>query len=359
MRAAHFGWLAVCAGSALHCQQDRTPLTSAAGHSGAGQSAADGGGAGVVAEPRAGRGGASAAGRAGSPVGGSGGAGQAAAAGRAGQPSAGGAGGAGTGPAAGGGGGNAGAGDGSAGAGAGFFGASRCADADFWLCEDFESGSLDKTRWQAMASLPKIDSVHAARGSKALHVSTGATAPSGITTTEIFPTPDENYWGRLFVYFEQLPSSPVWAHWTIVGANPTPDSAIKGEIRVGGQLDTKQNRFGVGTDHGPTGDWTNLDADPKAAKSVPVGSWICVEWQHDGGHDQTRFFWDGEEHPSLGTTPDTPHGANSSVKYLLPTLGSVWFGFWNYDQGKTTKPDHYDVWLDEIALAGERIGCER
>ncbi|MEY4581297.1 MAG: hypothetical protein RL701_6000 [Pseudomonadota bacterium] len=211
-----------------------------------------------------------------------------------------------------------------------------------------------------MSKLPKIDDVHAARGSKALHVSTGATEGSGITTSKIFPTANENYWGRLFVYFDALPTTPAWAHWSIVGANPTNDSAIKGEIRVGGQLDTKINRFGVGTDRGPTGDWTNLDNDPnKMPVAVPLKTWLCIEWQHDGGNDSTRFFANGVEHPSLGTTRDVSHLTNPSVKYDLPTLGSVWFGFWNYNQGKATTPDHYDVWIDEIALDGERIGCEK
>jgi len=30
-----------------------------------------------------------------------------------------------------------------------------------------------------------------------------------------------------------------------------------------------------------------------------------------------------------------------------------------YDQRKAVTPDHFDVWIDEIALNGERIGCER
>ncbi|MET0385928.1 MAG: hypothetical protein ABW321_08210, partial [Polyangiales bacterium] len=240
-----------------------------------------------------------------------------------------------------------------------FFGESRCGAADVWLCEDFESGALDSARWQAMFNLPTIDDQHAARGGKALHVSTGATTGSGIATKQIFPTPDENYWGRLFVYLTALPTTPTWAHWTLVGAGPTSDSAIKGEVRVGGQLDTAINRFGVGTDGGPTGDWTNLDADSPEPAAVPLNTWICLEWQHDGQHDETRFFKDGVEHPSLATTKQTDHGGNSDVPFELPTIGSIWFGFWNYNQGKPVQPDHFDVWLDEIALDGARIGCER
>jgi hypothetical protein len=45
------------------------------------------------------------------------------------------------------------------------------------------------------------------------------------------------------------------------------------------------------------------------------------------------------------------------VKYDVPTFSSVWVGFWNYDQGQTMTPDHFDVWIDEVAFDDERIGC--
>ena len=60
-------------------------------------------------------------------------------------------------------------------------------------------------------------------------------------------------------------------------------------------------------------------------------------------------------------TVNKPHresGYIASVKYELPTIASVWVGFWNYDQGKPTTPDHYDVWVDEFALDSQRIGCD-
>jgi hypothetical protein len=244
-----------------------------------------------------------------------------------------------------------------------FFGASRCNGAGLLLCDDFESGTLDTSIWKVKwpAQAPVFDSTRFARGGKSLHFHTSAVAPAGIETSHIFPVSHETYYGRMFVYFEALPTSPQWAHWTIVGANPSSsDSAsIKGEVRVGGQFDGTIERFGVGTDGGPTGDWTNLDKDPSGTPSaVPNGQWICIEWMHDGENDETRFYWDGVEHPSLDTTKDVKHQGNASVKYELPTIASVWVGFWNYDQGKPTTPDHYDIWVDEFALDSQRIGCD-
>jgi hypothetical protein len=322
------------------------------GHTGsAGDRAADGGGSGNRSD--AGRAGAMGAGSGGA-IGGTSGAGGTSAAGGMGGSSA----------IAGRAGASSGAGGGSSGAaGSGgtqgqqddFFGASRCSAA-LLLCDGFEAAAIDKSVWQTKFTAPTLDSTRAARGSQSLHFSTSATGSSGIETSKIFPTAKNAYYGRMFVYFDALPTSPQWAHWTIAGAKGT---SVAGEIRVGGQFDGKINRFGVGSDGGPTGDWTNLDADPQSGGStqVPEDRWLCVEWLHDGAADESRFFLDGVEHPSLHTNRDVKHGGTASAKYDLPDMTAVWVGFWNYDQGKTVVPSHFDVWIDEVAFDDERIGC--
>jgi hypothetical protein len=127
------------------------------------------------------------------------------------------------------------------------------------------------------------------------------------------------------------------------------------EIRVGGQFNPQvdKNLFGVGTDGGPTGDWTNLDGDD-GAKPVPVQTWVCLEWMHKGDTSETKFWWDGVEHPSLATT-ESMHGG-SDDPYTLPDFKSIWFGWWLYQEDPV--PDHYDVWIDEIAVDYARIGCD-
>ena len=231
-----------------------------------------------------------------------------------------------------------------------FFGASRCSSA-FALCEDFERTTLDTTRWSVQGPAPAIETARAARGMRSAHFHTTDNGLSLIHATSIFPAMNDTYWGRMFVWFDAMPTAPMWAHWSIVGAE---GSGNETEVRLGGQYDGQKNRFGVGTDRGPTGDWTNLDEDPGDA--VPVDSWICVEWLHKGDTDETRFFWDGVEHPSLHTTA-TDHGGSQSQQFLLPEFESVWVGWWLYQAGTT--PPAFDVWIDEVAFDGERIGCSR
>jgi hypothetical protein len=233
-----------------------------------------------------------------------------------------------------------------------FFGASRCAQAHVQLCEDFESGSLDKTTWSVSGTPPVVDGLQHARGSKALHITQVGSGLSYIKETKTFPEANDTYYGRVFVYFQTLPGVAMgYAHWTFVAASGT---GIPGEIRLSGQLQNGSNLFGVGTDNrtdGGTGDWTNSDNDPHPPVPVPLGQWLCIEWLHQGQTSETRFYWDGVEHPSLYTSA-IRHGGNANP-YLLPNFTNVWIGWQEYQTTTAT----FELWVDEIAIDSQRIGC--
>jgi hypothetical protein len=232
-----------------------------------------------------------------------------------------------------------------------FFGDSRCTS-DVLFCEDFEATTISTSRWTVHGTAPMLDTVHAARGQQAMHFHTMTNGQSRLQTDDIFPVAGGRYYGRMFVWMDALPTAPDWAHWTLMGAA---GDTHAGEIRVGGQWDRMRDRFGVGTDGGDTGDWTYLDQDPTGhVVPAPTQQWVCIEWMHDTTNETTAFFWDGVEHPSLGTTA-TMHGGTASAQYLLPDFRSVWIGWWLYQSGST--PDHFDVWIDEVVLDDERIGC--
>lgn len=243
---------------------------------------------------------------------------------------------------------------------AAFFGASRCAAAHLQLCEDFESGALDPAVWTATGVAPVVDDRRAARGRRALHVRIDGNGPSAIAETRTFPAANDTYFGRMFVYFQSLPAPAAgfdYAHWTFAAASGT---GVKGEVRLSGQMQNGVNLFGVGTDSlddpNGSGDWTNPDRDPGPAGTpspVPAGQWLCIEWMHDGAHDRTRFWWDAVEHPSLATTPATPHLGNAAVPFTLPAFTKLWVGWQEYQ--KTTEP--FELWIDEVAVDGARIGC--
>jgi hypothetical protein len=235
-----------------------------------------------------------------------------------------------------------------------FAGAPRCAGLDLQICEDFESGTFDSATWtlhqSAAGDAPTIDSIHVMRGTKAAHFHTSNNEFSYISETKTFPEMNNTFWGRMFFYIDALPVTPTGAHFTVVEGAGTGDTS---KVREGGQF----RKFGVGTDGGPTGDWTNIDQDPTkdTAKEIPEKTFVCVEWEYKGDTNETHFYADGVEHPSLATSPTVMHGANSAVQYVLPQFTSLWLGWWLYQAGPM--PDHYDVWIDEIAIDKARIGC--
>ena len=241
-----------------------------------------------------------------------------------------------------------------------FLGASRCATSGLQLCEDFESGTLDKTIWSVVGTAPVIDGMKFARGAKALHITMNSNGASYIKETKTFPATNNTYWGRAFIYFASLPTVSGafnYAHWTFAAASGT---GVAGEIRLSGQLQDGKNLFGVGTDNKSatgTGDWTNSDKDPMNMPApVPTATWMCIEWEHNGAANETKFYWDAVEHPSLATTT-TKHGTSDGLganPYVLPTFNAVWVGWQEY---QTQPNEKWEMWVDEIGIDPKRIGC--
>ncbi len=238
-----------------------------------------------------------------------------------------------------------------------FFGDSRCADAGVQLCEDFESGMINPAIWKVSGTTPVVDTIQHARGTHALHITQDVNGLSYITEKTTFPEANNTYFGRVFVYFKSLPFTTAdggmpYAHWTMVAGSGT---GVAGEVRLSGQLVSKRNLWGVGTDNqtdAGTGDWTTGDDDPKGnPTAIPQGQWMCIEWMHKGDTNETQFWWDATLHPSMSTT-STMHGGNDNP-FLLPKFTQVWIGWQEYQ----TSSEHFEMWIDEIAIDSKRIGC--
>ncbi len=77
---------------------------------------------------------------------------------------------------------------------------------------------------------------------------------------------------------------------------------------------------------------------------------------HKGDTNETRFYWDDVEHPSLytsATVHGTGDGQTPGAEYLLPDFNAVWVGFQVYQGGG----EDYELWIDEVAVDPARIGC--
>jgi hypothetical protein len=219
--------------------------------------------------------------------------------------------------------------------GFGIAGPSRCATAGVQLCESFEDG-LNTAIWttnQSGDATAVVDSMQAARGTKALHVKT--TAGSGhayVTEKMTFPAMSNVLYARMFMYLgDPLTTN---GHFSFAQADGTGSSGA----RFGGQ-----NKFlGVGTD-GASGDWTDKDN-----KAIPAQTWMCLEFELSGGTNDFHVWWDDVERTALH------RGATQHAGFLIPQLNAIWFGWYMYN---ATEPQ--DLWIDEIAIDFKPIGCTK
>lgn len=231
-----------------------------------------------------------------------------------------------------------------------------CAGGTYLFCDDFESyetGPATSAKWESVTASASdtltIDTTHA-RSGKALHVHVSQNE-FAFAKLKDFAPPDGGFYGRVHVWVNEFPSAPDYAHFTLVEAAGDPGSA--GVLRpLGGQYDpeTKLAAFGVGSDGGPTGDWTNW----KTTAPAKGGSWLCLEWQMRTADSGIDVWIDSVAKPELGVTR-TSHGGND-VDLDFPKWSSLWFGWWLYQGGPT--PDTFDLWYDDVALSTSRIGCD-
>lgn len=248
-----------------------------------------------------------------------------------------------------------------------FTGAPRCDKAGALFCDDFESqaaGSQPGPAWSyPFGYKPVIDETRAARGKKSLHFSIASGMPAQIEETQSFPAASNSFYGRMFVWLGALPTSPSMARFALVGGRGTGSG---NEVRLDAvyQSATKQSRFGIGND-GPIadadGDGKDDDdwhIDGKESQSVVRASdWICLEWHFKGDSSETRVWIDGVEQTSLHTTTDAYYngGKFSNRSFVHPTYNALRIGWWVYQADALPSP--FDLWVDEVAVDKDRIGC--
>ncbi|GAB3805431.1 hypothetical protein [Micromonospora zhanjiangensis] len=219
------------------------------------------------------------------------------------------------------------------------------------FCEDFErlpTGGPSTLNWGVDTRNGTLTVERARRGNQVLHVHTRDNGRAFLRVDD-FAAPGNRFYGRMRLRVAAFPTAPDWAHFTLVEATGTGSSEV---VRpIGGQYaPTVPGTFwGVGADGGPTGDWTNW----REAAPVTAGTWQCVEWTLDPADNRVAVWIDGVARPEL-TASTTEHGGND-VPFVLPAVNTVKIGWQLYQSGTT--PAAFDLWIDDIALSGRRIGC--
>ncbi|MGI5428163.1 hypothetical protein [Streptomyces sp. CA-179760] len=167
----------------------------------------------------------------------------------------------------------------------------------------------------------------------------------------VFPdlAPSGNsFWVRLRMRVDAFPTAPDWAHWTLAEASGTGSSTL---VRpLGGQYapTEKGNFYGVGSDLGPTGDWTSW----KTSAPAKAGTWQCVEFHLDATDNRVTVYFDGVPQPDLTVSTDQ-HGGTSDP-FVFPTVDKLKLGWQLYQADPS--PASYDVRMDDIAVSTRRVG---
>jgi hypothetical protein len=228
--------------------------------------------------------------------------------------------------------------------------AAACDGVGLLFCENFDSlppGDASSLNWGVDASNGTL-TVEQQDDSNALHVHTVDNGRAFLVVNN-FAAPANSFYGRMRLRVDAFPTGPDWAHFTLVEATGTGSTEI---VRpLGGQWvpTLGKSLWGIGSDGGPTGDWTNWRESAPTTEDV----WQCVEWQLDATDNRVQLWFDGVENPEL-TASTNAHGGNQ-VPFVLPTVNTVKIGWQLYQAGTT--PGQFDLWIDDVMLSTERIGC--
>jgi hypothetical protein len=157
-----------------------------------------------------------------------------------------------------------------------------------------------------------------------------------------------SFWARLRLRVDRFPTAPDWAHWTVAEASGSDAPTL---VRpLGGQYaPTDQGNFwGVGSDLGPTGDWTAW----KTSAPATAGTWSCVEFHLDATDNRVTVYLDGVEKPEL-TVSTKEHGGTAD-DFVFPRFDTLKLGWQLYQADPT--PSSYDLRMDDVALSSKRVG---
>jgi hypothetical protein len=233
-----------------------------------------------------------------------------------------------------------------------------CADGTYLVCEDFESTAVNAipTGWTKHGDPVSVADDQASSGSHSLKIGPTDNGERRIYHDAMtFPS---THWGR--VRFKvKTPVPDAFVHSTIVtlyGRSPKPDMDNL-EVRV---VDTvKESKQGFNNDGNGSHFQVLYNVQPQSRNEFGHGSsydwkfddaWHCAEWYIDSAQQAYKFFLDDKEI----TDVEFMNGAGNYDNSEVPSVFSqIRLGWNNYQSA----PPGFTAWIDDFAMATQRIGC--
>lgn len=224
--------------------------------------------------------------------------------------------------------------------------------------DDFESGvaGAQPAGWDTFLAWQKnvvnpyfdgtlalVDTLHAHGGRNAVHFHGGG---SPAMLTRPLPAGTNKLYVRVWVYqARQLGMNPGANHETLIGLRRSVGSA-NDEVRFG------EIKGVIGTNEAPTDNIAPKFAQWGMGPAFPPNTWACYEVGFLGDQPQhvLNAWINGALVHSI-TAPDQWNNGVMPMTWLNGKFVEVIFG-WHSFSNITN-----DVWMDDIALATERIGC--
>jgi hypothetical protein len=211
------------------------------------------------------------------------------------------------------------------------------------VCIDFEAKALD-SRWRGAGTSVTVEPGKAAHGMYALHLTNLQPGSSRVISTTQMGTITNVIWGRFYLYM--TPGAPN-GHGSLVTATDQAGNWYE----LGFQFNAYHGNW-----HVPAGvpeRWMNSKV------IIPGDRWVCVEFLFDGATPAVTKVW------SDGVAVAYSQVASSPALVKVQQFRRFEIGF-HPSHGTSLKsyegstpPATSDVWIDDLALDADRIGCIR
>jgi hypothetical protein len=232
----------------------------------------------------------------------------------------------------------------------------NCITSGTELCEDFESGQIDPKIWKILLGGPApsvtVDGLHTHSGKYAAHahVTPGQQSTAQLTEGVTFPAMADAFYTRIWAYFSPAvmwPSNPPDFHMGLIIAGGKNNFGHV-ELAVGANLSPSSSAgpmhyLGYSIYRGPP----YVEFGPRSNTAIANLAWTCIELLESGqgGQAAVRRIWvDGTELPEQN---------NSFSGQKPPQFDLVSIGIWEYHPTPTLS----DMWIDDIRVSSQRVGC--
>jgi hypothetical protein len=220
-----------------------------------------------------------------------------------------------------------------------------------WKEESYKSGAIIV-----------VDGRHSFSGKQSLHVTDprGANYRRGYVAIHLggpLPQLQPAFYGRAMVWLDAAPEALAGAppvHWTLLqGEGRSADDRYNSIYRLGVE---QRNGLGLMANFETTPPVTT-DCKQQSQLTLPVKRWACIEWHFAVATNELEFWLDGRRISRVlakARAPAACRGDDLGGEWRAPPkFDSFYLGLERYADAANDQ----DLWIDDVILAKERVGC--